>query len=81
MQLINHLNEKIQIFQSTIATKNAAITAVKQMDNDRSTTTTTTQPPMVIVVPSLDEIKNHRGKNAKIKRNPYNMVHEFIISY
>ena len=81
MQLINHLNEKIQIFQSTIATKNAAITAVKQMDNDRSTTTTTTQPPMVIIVPSLDEIKNHRGKNAKIKRNPYNMVHEFIISY
>ena len=68
-QTINQLNEKIQILQSDIATKDAAITSLEQAITERSNVTK--ELSMVIIIPSSDEIDHHGGKIVKIKRNSY----------
>ena len=74
MQTINQLNETIQILQSNIATKDAAITALEQAIDENSNLTilpTEVSMEFEIVVPSLDEIDHYGGKNVKIKQNSY----------
>ena len=69
---INELNKTIHILQRNITTKDATIIALKQTIDDLSNETISpTVPPMVIVVPSSDEINNHRGKVLKITQNLY----------
>ena len=68
LQTINQLNETIKILQRNIVTKDATILALKQAINKCSSVTIPpTQPPMVIVVPSSDEIDQHRGEVAELK--------------
>ena len=72
MQTINQLNETIQILQSNIATKDAAITALEQAIDENSNLTilpTEVSMEFEIVVPSLDEIYHYGSKDVKIKRN------------
>ena len=65
MKTINQLNEKIQILQSNIATKDATIIALEKAINDRSNLTISpTELSMVIVVPSSDEIDHHGGETV-----------------
>ena len=58
MQIINQLNEKIQILESHITTKDT---------KERST-------ELSIVVPSSDEMTHHRGKVIKTKQNSCNFT-------
>ena len=63
MKTINQLNEKIQILQSNIATKDATIIALEKAINDRSNLTNSpTELSMVIVVPSSEEIYHQGGE-------------------
>ena len=69
---INELNKTIQILQKNITTKDATIIALKQtIDGLLDETISTKEPPMVIVVPSSDEINNHRGKVLTVTQNFY----------
>ena len=63
-QTINQLNEKIQILQSDIASKDAAITSLEQSITERSNVTK--ELSMVIVIPSSDEIDHHGGRIVKM---------------
>ena len=71
-ETINEMNKTIQILQCYITTKDATIqTLEKTIDDLSNETISPTEPPMVIVVPSSDEINNHRGKVLKITQNLY----------
>ena len=63
--------------QSNIVTKDATILALKQAINECSSVTIPpTQPPMVIVVPSSDEIGQHRGEVAKVGLKLYSGIYQ-----
>ena len=72
-ETINEMNKTIQILQCYITTKDATIqTLEKTIDDLSNETISPTEPPIVIVVPSSDEINNHRGKFAYFTENLYN---------